>query len=466
MDVTTRFTTVDPSTEQVLAEYHSCTASDIDEVLDRACAAQREWGARGFDARAEALRDVARSLRAEAPRYARLITQEMGKPIGEAEAEIEKSAWGCEFYAENAEEMLAGEIIESTAAQSYTVHEPIGVVLGVMPWNFPFWQVIRFAAPALMAGNAVVLKHAPNVTGCALALRMLFRALDIPEGLFEILVVAPSDVSHVVPAVIADRRVAAVTFTGSDRAGSEVGAAAGRAIKKSVLELGGSDPFIVLSDANLTEAAKGAVTARFLNAGQSCASPKRLIVDRSVLEGFVALLVDAVREIAVGDPLETSTRLGPLARADLRDAVERQVEAAVGEGARILLGGGRLDRRGFFYAPTVVTDVNERMTVAQEEVFGPVAVILAAKDERDAIELANATSYGLAASIWTNDLERAERRVREIECGCVFVNGIVASDPRLPFGGTKRSGYGRELGAAGLREFTNLRTVWVGPAQR
>jgi succinate-semialdehyde dehydrogenase/glutarate-semialdehyde dehydrogenase len=273
-------------------------------------------------------------------------------------------------------------------------------------------------------------------------------------------------VPSAVAAVISDRRVAAVTFTGSDRSGSEVGAAAGRALKKSVLELGGSDPFIVLRDANVAQAVKGAVTARYLNAGQSCASPKRLIIDQALIDDFVPLLIEAVEEIVIGDPLESETTLGPLARADLREVLDRQVQSSVTEGASVLAGGSPLDRRGYFYAPTVVTGVSPQMTIAQEEVFGPVAVVLAAENENHAFQLANETSYGLAASIWTSDIDRAERRVNDIESGCVFINGIVASDPRLPFGGTKRSGYGRELGAAGIREFTNLRTVWLAPTSQ
>lgn len=457
------FVTVNPATEEVLAEYRGHTSAEIDRALDGARGALRQWRIRGFDERAAVLRRVAAALRGDSAECSRLITTEMGKPLAEAEAEVEKCARGCEFFADNAAQMLADEVIPSSAAHSYITYEPVGVVLGIMPWNFPLWQVMRFTAPAMMVGNAVVLKHAPNVTGCALALRGLLASAGVPAGIFDILIVAPEETEHTVSRLIADGRVDAVTFTGSDRAGRAVGTAAGAAIKKAVLELGGSDPFIILADAKLETVVTQAVAARFLNAGQSCVSPKRFIVDRRLASDFTELLVEEVSALVVGDPCQEGTQVGPLARLDLLETLERQVDATAEDGAELLLGGRRMERRGFFYTPSVMANVAPGMTAAREELFGPVAVVLEAADDDEAIALANDTSYGLGASIWTADVMHAQQLAREVQSGTVFVNGMVLSDPRLPFGGTKRSGYGRELGAAGIREFSNLRTIWLGP---
>jgi succinate-semialdehyde dehydrogenase/glutarate-semialdehyde dehydrogenase len=384
----------------------------------------------------------------------------MGKPIVEAEGEIEKCAWGCEFYADNAAHFLADEPHRSNATESYVTFEPLGTVLAIMPWNFPFWQAFRFAAPALMAGNTAILKHASNVPQSALAIEEVFHNAGFPKGVFRTLLIDATAAEQ----LIADPRVAAVSLTGSEAAGSRVAAAAGRVIKKSVLELGGSDPYIVLEDADLDEAARVGVMARNKNAGQSCIAAKRLIVVESVFDAFVERFVAGVQALQIGDPLERTTEIGPLARNDLRDALDRQVRESVAQGARVLVGGQRLDGPGYYYAPTVLVNVNSNMPVYREETFGPVAAIIRVRDEDEALRVANDTSYGLSSAIWTQDVARGKRLARRIEAGGVFINGMSASDLRLPFGGIKRSGYGRELSEFGIREFTNVKTVWIGPA--
>jgi len=388
----------------------------------------------------------------------------MGKPIAEAEAELDKCAWNCEFYAERAEGFLADEPVQTGAAASWVAYQPLGVVLAVMPWNYPFWQVLRFAAPALMAGDGALLKHSPNVPGCALAIEDLLGRAGFPAGLFRTLLVGDASVAETTGRLLADPRVAAATLTGSERAGAAVGTAAGRALKKCVLELGGSDPFLVLADADLELAAEAAARARFLNAGQSCIAAKRFIVEEPVADEFEQRFAAAAAALPVGDPLERTTRIGPLARADLLTALERQVEGSVAKGARVLLGGRRLAGPGWFHEPTVLADVTPGMPVFREETFGPVAAVVRAADEEAAVRLANDTPYGLGASLWTRDTDRAQRLGRRIQSGSLFVNALVASDPRLPFGGVKRSGHGRELAAVGIREFTNIRTFWVQPA--
>jgi len=388
----------------------------------------------------------------------------MGKPVAEAAAEVDKCAWNCEFYAAQAERFLADEPVQTDALSSYVAYQPLGVVLAIMPWNFPYWQVLRFAAPALMAGNGALLKHSPNVPRCALATEELFARAGCPDGLFRTLLVGDASVSDATGRLLDDPRVAAVTLTGSQRAVAAVGATAGLALKKCVLELGGSDPFVVLADADLGLAAQAAAQARFLNGGQSCIAAKRFVVEEPVADEFERHFVDAVAALPVGDPLDPATRVGPLARADLLDALERQIEGSVAAGAKVLCGGARLERPGWFYAPTVLAGVTPDMPVFTEETFGPVAAVVRAPDTEAAVALANDTPYGLGASIWTRDLERAQRLGRRIESGSLFVNAVVASDPRLPFGGIKRSGYGRELAAVGIREFTNIRTFWVQPA--
>ncbi|WP_353174697.1 NAD-dependent succinate-semialdehyde dehydrogenase, partial [Paracandidimonas soli] len=390
-----------------------------------------------------------------------LITREMGKPITEAEAEIEKSAVTCEFYAKTAPVFLADTPVASNASDSRVVFDPLGVVLAIMPWNYPFWQFIRFAAPALAAGNGALLKHANNVPGCALALEQAFQEAGTPDGLVATLLIEASDVA----AVLADERIAAVTLTGSTAVGKLVAAQAGQLMKKQVLELGGSDPFVVLADADIPAAAKAAVKARFSNTGQSCISSKRFIVDASVADQFVAAFCEAATTLKTGNPEDRDTTIGPMARANLRDDIHAQVEKSLQEGARLLLGGKPVAGPGYFYEPTVLDHVTPDMTAATEETFGPVAAIIRAADTEDAIRIANATEFGLGAALWTSDLSAAETLVRRIEAGAVFVNGMVASDARLPFGGIKQSGYGRELGEFGIREFTNIKTLWIGPAR-
>jgi succinate-semialdehyde dehydrogenase/glutarate-semialdehyde dehydrogenase len=453
--------TVNPATGEALAEYPAFAAAEVDAALDRAAAAQAGWAALTFEQRAAVLRRAAGFLRAEVEDLALLVTREMGKPLGEARAEVEKCATACDYYAEHAAAFLADEEVETSADRSWIGYEPVGVVLAVMPWNFPLWQVLRFAAPALMAGNAALLKHSPNTTGCAVAVQRVFASAGAPEGLFAALVVAEPDVPAVTQRLIEDPRVGAVTITGSERAGQAVGSAAGRAIKKSVLELGGSDPFVVLADADLPRVAAMAARGRFLNAGQSCISPKRIVVDAAVAEEFTRLLVAEVEKLAVGDPESPGTDVGPMAREDLLEGVLRQVEASVSAGARLLTGGTRLDRPGFFCAPTVLADVAAGQPAYDEEIFGPVAAVMAVDGEDEAVRVANDTRFGLGASVWTSDPERGIAVARRIRSGAVFVNAIVASDVRMPFGGTRASGYGRELAAAGIREFVNVRTWWV-----
>ena len=453
--------TVDPATGRRLAEYPAFSDADVDAALDRAAATQAGWAALPVTGRAAVLRRAAVLLREGAEELALLVTREMGKPLAESRAEVEKCATACDWYAEHAAAFLADEPVETAADRSWIGYEPVGVVLAVMPWNFPLWQVLRFAAPALMAGNAALLKHSPNTTGCAIAVQRLFAAAGAPDGLFTALVVAEPDVPAVTARLIGDPRIGAVTITGSERAGRAVGTAAGGAIKKSVLELGGSDPFVVLADADLPRVAALAARGRLLNAGQSCISPKRLVVDSSVAEEFTRLLVAEVEALTVGDPQAPGTDVGPMARADLLEGVHRQVEASVAAGARLLTGGHRLEGPGTFYAPTVLADVRPGVPAYDEEVFGPVVAVLAVDGDEEAVRVANDTRFGLGASVWTADLERGVAVARRIRSGAAFVNAVVASDVRMPFGGTRASGYGRELAAAGIREFVNVRTWWV-----
>jgi succinate-semialdehyde dehydrogenase/glutarate-semialdehyde dehydrogenase len=454
-------TTVNPATGKPLAEYPVLSDVEVDLSLDRAAAAQVGWAALPIGDRTAVLRRAAAALRADVDQLALLVTREMGKPVAEARAEVEKCATACDYYAEHAGDFLADEPVATSADRSWIGYEPVGVVLAVMPWNFPLWQVFRFAAPALMAGNAALLKHSPNTTGCALAVQRVLTDAGAPEGLFTALVVADPDVPAVTQRLIQDPRIGAVTITGSERAGRAVGSAAGDAIKKSVLELGGSDPFVVLPDADLPRVAAMAARGRYLNAGQSCISPKRFIVDASVVEKFTRLLVAEVEALTVGDPEAPGTDVGPMARADLLEGVHRQVEASVAGGARLLTGGRRLEGPGNFYAPTVLADVAPGQAAYDEEVFGPVAAVIVADGDDEAVRIANDTRFGLGASVWTANPERGISAARRIRSGAVFVNAVVASDVRTPFGGTRASGYGRELAAAGIREFVNVRTWWV-----
>jgi succinate-semialdehyde dehydrogenase/glutarate-semialdehyde dehydrogenase len=453
--------TVNPATGDRLAEYPAFSDADVERSVHEAAEVQVGWAALPSAGRAAVLRRTAELLRADAEGLALLVTREMGKPLAEARAEVEKCATACVYYADHAGDFLADEPVDTSADRSWIGYEPVGVVLAVMPWNFPLWQVLRFAAPALMAGNAALLKHSPNTTGCALAVERVLADAGAPAGLFTALVLAEPDVPAVTRRLIGDPRIGAVTITGSERAGRAVGSAAGDAIKKSVLELGGSDPFVVLADADLSRVAHMAARGRFLNTGQSCISPKRFVVDGSVAEEFTRLLVAEVEELTVGDPEAPGTDVGPIAREDLLDGVHRQVEASVAGGARLLTGGRRLDGAGNFYAPTVLADVAPGQVAYDQEIFGPVATVIVADGDDDAVRIANDTRFGLGASVWSADPERGIAVARRIRSGAVFVNSVVASDVRMPFGGTRASGYGRELAAAGIREFVNVRTWWV-----
>jgi succinate-semialdehyde dehydrogenase / glutarate-semialdehyde dehydrogenase len=445
------FTSIDPTSGRTIATYETLSPDGIEQRLARAADAYRRWRSVPLAARTGVLTRVADLLDARRDTYARLITDEMGKLLVDARAEVAKCAAACRYYAEHAPHMLAAESVATDAARSYVTYDPLGPVLAVMPWNFPFWQVFRFAAPTIVAGNVAVLKHAANVSGAALAIESVWRDAGAPDGVFQTLLV-PSDA---VAALIADERVCAVTLTGSERAGISVAEAAGRVCKKCVLELGGSDPFLVLADADPVRAARAAVKARIVNSGQSCIAAKRFIAVGAVADAFTRAFADAMRGVRIGDPRNADIDVGPLARADLRDELTRQVEGSLAAGARRLVDAAPLPSTGFFFAPTVLADVRPGMPVFDEEVFGPVAAVITADSDADAVALANRSRYGLGASIWTRDTEHAEALARELESGMVFVNEIVRSDPRLPFGGVKRSGYGRELSHYGIHEFVN-----------
>lgn len=452
---------VNPATGQELARFEPHTPDAVEAALANAAQAQRQWARVPVTQRVELLRRMATALRAGKERYGRLITLEMGKPLPEAEAEVEKCAWNCDFYADKAPDFLADEVTESNASESAVVFDPLGVVLAIMPWNYPFWQFFRFAAPAFAAGNGAILKHANNVPQCALAIEEVMREAGCPEGLFRTLLID----SGAVAGLIADDRIAAVTLTGSTEVGMIVAAQAGRALKKQVLELGGSDPFIVLADADIDAAAAMAVKARFINVGQSCINAKRFIVEEAVADRFVEAFCAGVARLKMGDPLERDTNIGPMARANLRDTLHDQVERSVAAGAVLKAGGTPVDGPGFFYPATVLDHVGPDMAAACEETFGPVAAVIRVADAEAAIARANAIEFGLGAALWTSDVARGKALARRIEAGAVFVNGMTASDPRLPFGGIKKSGYGRELGVYGIREFVNIKTLWVGPAK-
>ncbi|GAA2738021.1 NAD-dependent succinate-semialdehyde dehydrogenase [Pedococcus aerophilus] len=460
-------TTSNPVDGSPLATYPAMGPNDVEAAVVSGHRAAAAWGLVPVADRAAGLTRLAAHLRADAERYAALVTAEMGKPLAEARGEVEKSAVTADYYAGHAEHILrrrAVEIDSPANVSAFVQPEPLGLVLAVMPWNFPVWQVMRFAIPTLAAGNGVLLKHSPNVTGSALALADAFVAAGFPEHLVTTLVVAEPEVPETVGRLIADPRIAAVTLTGSNRAGEMVGAAAGRASKKSVLELGGSDAFVVLADADVPAAAAAAVRARFTNSGQSCVCAKRFVVEEPVAAEFTRLFLEGVAALVLGDPTDPATTVGPLARADLRDALQRQVDESVAAGATLAAGGRSVDGPGCFYEPTVLLDVHPGMAVFDEETFGPVAAVAVARDEEHAVALADATQYGLGLSVWSRDTERAIDVARRITSGAAFVNAVVASDPRVPFGGTRRSGYGRELAEAGVLEFTNQRTYWVASA--
>ena len=446
-----------PATGETVATFEPLTSAALEEKLRMAVEAFRINRERSFAERAMRMRKAAEILDTRAPEFARVITLEMGKPIKSAVAEVLKCALVCRHYAEHAERYLADEHVKTDARESYIRFEPIGAVLAVMPWNFPFWQVFRFAAPALMAGNVGLLKHASNVPQSALAIEEIFREAGFDRGEFQTLLIA----SEQVASLLDDERVKAATLTGSEPAGASVAANAAKRIKKSVLELGGSDPFIVMPSADLGAAVKTGIKARIVNNGQSCIAAKRFIVHEDVAAEFEERFVAAMEALRVGDPMDDATDVGPLATPQIVSDIEKQVDESVAAGAKLLTGGKRIGDQGLFYAPTVLANIPENAPAFAEETFGPVASLFRVKNIDDAIRLANATPFGLGASVWTHDEEEIERFVRDIESGQVFVNAMVASDPRIPFGGVKHSGFGRELGVYGIREFVNIKTVWV-----
>ena len=449
---------VNPATGERIGEYEEHDDADIEATLSQAQETFEEWSDRPMREREELLASAGEVLREHKQRYAEMMTTEMGKPISQAVAEVEKCAWACDHYAEYASAYLEPDHHPSppgTAAK--TVHDPLGPVLAVMPWNFPFWQVIRFAAPYVTAGNVGLLKHASNVPGCAMALEEVFEKAGYPEGVFQTMLVGSSKVDD----ILADDRVRAATLTGSGPAGRAVAETAGKHLKKTVLELGGSDPFIVLDDADIDAAVETGVQARNQNGGQSCIAAKRFIVHTDVYEEYVDNLADAFESLTVGDPMDEETDIGSQADPDLMAELHDQVQASVDAGATLVTGGEPLDREGAYYPPTVLTDVPAGCPADSEETFGPVAAVYEVSDEQEAIELANDTRFGLGASLWTQDRERGQRLAREVEAGCVYINEMVKSDPRVPFGGIKDAGYGRELSEAGIKEFVNRKTVWV-----
>lgn len=449
--------TLNPATGETLQTFEELSEQQLEQKLQLAAETFRSYRKTSFAQRAELMLRAAAILETDKQKYARLMTLEMGKPIKGAAQEIEKCTLVCRYYAESAEGHLADQIVETNATRSFVRFQPLGPVLAVMPWNFPFWQVFRFAAPALMAGNVGLLKHASNVPQCALAIEDIFQEAGFPNGAFQSLLIG----SALVEQVLNDARVVAATLTGSEPAGRSVASSAGKHIKKTVLELGGSDPFIVMPSANLDEAIPTAVKARTMNSGQSCIAAKRFIVAAKIYPEFEKRFVEQMQALKVGDPMKEATDIGPLATEQILKDVADQVQTSVAAGALVLTGGQKLQRAGNFYEPTVLTNIPADSPASCEEVFGPVAMLFRVDSIDQAIALANNTSFGLGAAAWTNDQQEQERFVEELEAGCVFINGMVASDPRLPFGGIKNSGYGRELGEFGIREFVNVKTVWI-----
>ena len=451
------FTSLNPANGELVQEYPVWSAQTLEAALAGVAEAAPAWQVTPLAERCRLMHAAAEVLRQRRDELAALITLEMGKRQSEAVAEVDKCAVACDYYADNGPAFLADEIIESDAGRSMVAYQPLGIVLAVMPWNFPFWQVMRFAAPALVAGNCGVLKHASNVPQCALAIESVFRDAGFPENVFRTLMISAGQVEG----VINDPRVRAVTLTGSEPAGRKVAATAGAALKKSVLELGGSDPFIVLEDADLEWTVQQAVASRYLNSGQSCISAKRFIVVDAIAEAFLSRFKTAVEALQPGDPTDAATTLGPMARSDLRDELHQQVVESVAAGAVLVTGGRPLDRPGAYYAATILDQVKPGQRAYREELFGPVAIVIRATDEEEALRIANDSEFGLGSSIWTRDSERGERLARRLESGCAFINGLVKSDPRLPFGGIKHSGFGRELSHHGMHEFVNAKTIWI-----
>jgi len=449
---------INPATGEKIHLYEEASPEEIEQTLQSADRAFAEWRETDFSKRAMLLKAAGELLRKDAGDYAKLMALEMGKPVSQGHDEVEKCAWACDYFAENAERFLAPEPFKTDASASFVAFKPLGVVLAVMPWNFPFWQVFRAAAPALMAGNAMVLKHASNVPGCALAIEKIFRDAGFPVGLFGNLLLGKERADSLVDHPV----IKAATLTGSVAAGRAIASRAGKALKKTVLELGGSDPYIVLEDANLEKTVETCVAARLVNGGQSCIAAKRFIVHKAVRTEFEKLFVERMKQQKTGDPLDESVTMGPMAREDLRGELHKQVERSIAQGAKLLLGGTVPEGKGFFYPPTVLTDVRKRMPAFDEETFGPVAAIIEAADEAEAIRMANDSVFGLGAAVFTRDIARGQRiAAEELQAGACFVNAAVKSDPRLPFGGIKESGYGRELSVFGIREFVNVKTVFV-----
>ena len=451
-------TSINPATNKPIKNYNEMTNEESSQIISLADEAFKSWKETTFTHRSELMKNAAKVLRENSEEYSVLMTMEMGKPIVQSRAEVEKCAWVCEYYAENAEKFLEDEIIKTEASKSFISYQPLGVILAIMPWNFPFWQVFRFAAPNLMAGNAGLLKHASNVSGCALAIEDVFRKAGFPENLFRTLLVKSKNASE----IISNEKVRAVTLTGSVPAGKSVASLAGSLIKKTVLELGGSDPYIILEDADLEKAAMSCVTSRLINAGQSCIAAKRFIIVESVYAEFEKLFLETMSKKKMGDPLDEKNDLGPQASMQLRDELHDQVLRSVKQGAELILGGTIPEMEGAYYPPTILRNVQPGMAAFDEELFGPVAALIKAKDEDDAIELANKSIFGLGAAVFTQDVKRGEQIAKEkLNAGCCFVNDFVKSDPRLPFGGIKESGYGRELSPIGIKEFVNIKTVYV-----
>jgi len=448
---------INPATGETLETFEEWSGNQVDEQISKTREAFSEWRETSFAEREKLLMNMAKVIRNRAKKYAELITTEMGKPIIQAEMEVEKCADACEYFAKHGRRFLEDDEVELDRDRSYIRFTPLGVILGVMPWNFPFWQVFRWAIPTVLAGNVLLLKHSSNVPRCGFAAEEIFTDAGFPENVFKFLPIGSKKAEK----IIGDPRIAGVSLTGSTEAGSLVAKAAGANLKKVVLELGGSDPFIVLEDVDLKDVVETAVKARMVNSGQSCIAAKRIIIMEEIFDDFVEKFTERVSKLVVGDPMDRETEVGPLAREDILELIEKQVEESVKKGAELLTGGKRLDRKGFFYQPTAITNVGKGIPVYDEETFGPVGVLIKAKNEEEAIRIANDTTYGLGGSVWTKNVKRGEEIAKKIEAGMVFVNEIVKSDPRLPFGGVKRSGFGRELSHYGIKEFVNIQTVYL-----
>lgn len=449
--------TINPATGKIEKTYLEYSKEEVKKSIGDSHEAFLKWRQTDIGERSRLMKNAAAVMKNKRDEYAYIITTEMGKPIKQSIAEVEKCAWVCDYFAENAEKMLSKEIIETDASESYVEFNPFGVILAVMPWNFPFWQVFRFAAPSLMAGNVGLLKHSSNVPMCALAIEQIFLNAGFPKNVFKTLLIGSEPVKD----IIRDPRIKAATLTGSEPAGRVIAETCGKELKKTVLELGGSDPFIVLEDVNIEEVANLAVKARLINNGQSCIASKRFIVVEKIYNEFANKFVNAMNAVKVGNPMDESVELGPIAREDLLYELDSLVKDSISKGARVLTGGKVLPGRGFFYAPTILDNLSKGMPAYDDEIFGPVASLIKAKDAEDAISIANNSPFGLGASIWTGNIELAKQMATKIESGCVFINGMVKSDPRLPFGGIKNSGYGRELSHYGIKEFVNIKSVWI-----